>query len=217
MYFSGEHITCEDTIAEGEGTTDDPSHRNYDEYLESVPCGTQYPAILKGVPGCKRRSNDRLGCTRVPFIEPIGASRERFYEQKLALGMSWYCAERPKVEADGSCTWTFQWDPPRGVDVSGESLVIGKNSIAFEVLCNHLEEKFSEHNCECCALDQQSSTCPSCRHALGWHKCQHSSSHVWKKGTFHAGVLDVCGLGLSKHIALARGAAPTHNVRISQN
>ena len=122
MYFSGEHTTCEDTVAEDEGATDDPSHRNsaalaihfhsfkivvflrdpnkqklsylkgyegnYDEYLESVPCGTHYPANQKGVPDCKRRSNDRLGCTRVPFIEPIGASRERFYEQKLALGTS---------------------------------------------------------------------------------------------------------------------------------
>ena len=29
LYFSGEHVTNEDTVAEeGEGTTDDPSHRN---------------------------------------------------------------------------------------------------------------------------------------------------------------------------------------------
>ena len=87
MYLSGESATCEDTISEEEGTPDDPSHRNYDEYLERVPLGTHYPSTQRCVPGCKRRSNDRLACTRVPFIEPVGASRERFYEQKLALGL----------------------------------------------------------------------------------------------------------------------------------
>ena len=78
----------EDTISDEEGTRDDPSHRNYDAYLEGVPLGTHYPSTQKCVPGCKRRSNDRLGCTRVPFIEPIGASRERFYEHKLSLALA---------------------------------------------------------------------------------------------------------------------------------
>ena len=146
MYLAGENVTCEDTISEEEGTPDDACHRNYDEYLEGVPLGTHFPSNLRCVPGCKRRSN-------VPFIEPIGASREWFYKQKLALGLAWYSAECPKLEADGSTTWTFQWDTPHGADVGGEVLVIGKNSIAFEVLCNRLEEKFSDYNCECCALD----------------------------------------------------------------
>ena len=108
----------EDTISDEEGTQDDPAHRNYDAYLEGVPLGTHYPSTQKCVPGCKRRSNDRLGCTRVPFIEPIGASRERFYEQNLSLALAWYCEEAPKVEQDGSITWTFRWDAPRGVDIT---------------------------------------------------------------------------------------------------
>ena len=41
------------------------------------------------VPGCKRRASARLGVRRVPFIEPIGASREAFYESKLASGLPW--------------------------------------------------------------------------------------------------------------------------------
>ena len=180
----------EDTISDEEGTRDDPSHRNYDAYLEGVPLGTHYPSTQKCVPGCKRRSNDRLGCTRVPFIEPIGASRERFYEQKLSLALAWYCEEAPKVEQDGSITWTFRWDAPRGVDMTGEVLVIGKNSIAFEVMCNRLEERFSDFNCECCALDSRESTCPSCRHAIGWHRCQAIDRVRWRKGSLHAGVLD---------------------------
>ena len=181
----------EDTISDEEGTQDDPAHRNYDAYLEGVPLGTHYPSTQKCVPGCKRRSNDRFGCTRIPFIEPIGASRERFYEQKLALSLAWYCDDIPKVEADGSAIWRFRWDPPRGIDMTGgEVLVIGKNTIAFEVLCNRLEERFSDFNCECCALDSCESTCRSCRHTTGWHRCQATDRLRWRKGSLHAGALD---------------------------
>ena len=45
---------------------------------------------------------------------------------------------------------------PRGVDVSGESLVTGKN-IAFEIMRNRLEQQLSDYNCERCALDSRES------------------------------------------------------------
>ena len=62
-----------------------------------VRLGTHFLAITKYVPGCKRRAQTRLGCTRVPSIEPMGASREDFYECKLVLGLPWYCSEKPQV------------------------------------------------------------------------------------------------------------------------
>ena len=63
----------------------DINHRNYDEMMEETSEGTHFLATAKHVPGCKRRSQARLGCSRVPFIEPIGSSRENFYEAVRAL------------------------------------------------------------------------------------------------------------------------------------
>ena len=57
-------------------------------------------------------------------------------------------------------------------------------------MCNRLEERFSDFNCECCALDSCESTCRSCRHATGWHRCQATDRIRWRKGSLHAGVLD---------------------------
>ena len=108
--------------------------------------------------------------------EPIGQSRERFYEMKAALGLAWYCAEKPQVEADGSTTWRFRWNPPEGVNVEPQTLVVGRHNAAFEELCDKLEDKFCQHElglvCECCALDATDSVCPSCRHSIGFHRCE---------------------------------------------
>ena len=68
--MAGENMTNEDTIEDEDPFPDDTSHRNYDAYCESVPAGTQYASTQKRLPGCKRRANERLGCTRVPFIAP---------------------------------------------------------------------------------------------------------------------------------------------------
>ena len=75
------HGTTEDTIAiDEEPTPPDLSHRNYDELMEDTPAGAHFLASATHVPGCKRRVQTRLGCSRVPFIEPIGGTREDFYE-----------------------------------------------------------------------------------------------------------------------------------------
>ena len=63
--------TMEDTIAsDEEPAPPDLSHRNYDELLEETPPGAHFLACATHVPGCKRRVQTRLGCSRVPFIEP---------------------------------------------------------------------------------------------------------------------------------------------------
>ena len=63
--------TMEDTIAsDEEPAPPDMSHRNYDELMEDTPPGAHFLACATHVPGCKRRVQTRLGCSRVPFIEP---------------------------------------------------------------------------------------------------------------------------------------------------
>ena len=63
--------TMEDTIpSDEEPAPPDLSHRNYDEVMEETPPGAHFLASFSHVPGCKRRVQTRLGCSRVPFIEP---------------------------------------------------------------------------------------------------------------------------------------------------
>ena len=107
----------EDTLAsDEEPAPPDLSHRNYDELMEATPQGAHFLANFKHVPGVRRRRQSSLGVSRVPFIEPIGNSREDFFEAKLVLGLPWYCPTLPEVvhREDGSkCTeYSFRCDAP---------------------------------------------------------------------------------------------------------
>ena len=202
--------TAEDTLRdEDENAPEvDASHRNFDEMMEATRPGVYFASTAKHVPGAKRRNQLRLGVSRVPFIEPIGASREDFYEAKLVLALPWYCPEMPKVvkNADGHdvTEWTFQCDPPTGDAIGGHDLApivlkLGAETMSFEVLCNHLEQRFCDADidliCPCCAQELPDSVCASCRHAVGFHRCQNPNNEkkhfLWTKGSLHAGVLDV--------------------------
>ena len=92
--------TAEDTVndVDEDAPPVDIYHRNYDEFMETIRPSTHFLSNAQHVPGCKRRVPARLGASRVPFIEPIGASRETFYESKLALGLAWYCDEKPRTQ-----------------------------------------------------------------------------------------------------------------------
>ena len=198
-------MTAEDTINDDRAPPADATHRNYDEQMEETPAGAHFVASCKQVPGCKRRAQSCLGVSRVPFIEPIGTTREDFYESKLVLALPWYCPEKPEVvtNAEGhECTrWTFQWDPPDdlgGVSLESEILKLGRDPVSFEMLCNRLEKQFCDHElglvCACCTEELAEAPCPACRHATGWHKCHNPANHghfLWRKGSLHAGVLDV--------------------------
>ena len=197
------HNSVDDTVeAEDAADVVDTAHRNYDEAMEATPQGTHFLASCKHVPGCRRRRQSCLGVSRVPFIEPVGGSREDFYEAKLILALSWYCPALPEVvhREDGSaCTeYTFQWDPPD--DLGGQYLdsvvlKLGRESVNFEVVCNLLEKRFCEAElglvCGCCAETALRSVCPSCAFATGWHKCTNDGHFLWRKGSLHAGSLDV--------------------------
>ena len=201
--------TLEDTIgSDEEAAPVDTGHRNYDESMEDTPESAHFLASTKHVPGCKRRSQSRLGCSRVPFIEPIGSSREHFYEAKLVLGLPWYCPEVPQVvKREGGqddTEWTFVFDPPvneiGGQFIEPEVLKLGEQrQVSFEMICHRLEAKFCDAElgivCRCCTEEMLESPCRSCRYAAGFHICRNEHNdcghHLWKKGTLHAGILDV--------------------------
>ena len=90
--------SIEDTRADEEEdgclVGDDPSHVHHDPLMASVTAGTKYPSA-KNIPSARRRQQTRLGVTRSPFIEPIGATRENHYQCRLLLGLSWFCPTGP--------------------------------------------------------------------------------------------------------------------------
>ena len=250
-YMAGEGDTAaagnmEDTLAsDEEPAPPDLSHRNYDELMEETPPGAHFLASFTHVPGCKRRVQTRLGCSRVPFIEPMGATREDFYESKLVLGLPWFCPVKPEIvkndEGQDVTEYTFQFDPPineiGGNFLESEVLKLGRSDVSFETMCHRLEAKFCDAElglvCRCCAEEMEGwfgnlspqrsnfgpspelvrgpgknlsgplfqfcillgAPCGSCRYAVGFHICRnehcHVGHHVWRKGTLHAGVLDV--------------------------
>ena len=128
--------------------------------------------------------------------------REAFYEQRLLLGLAWYCSEPPIVDESGAQSWRFSWTPPEETgapDLEPLELWIGTDAISFERISHEIEMKFcaSEHNlvCECCAMSLPS-VCPNCEFAVGFHWCVNSQNTRkeymrWKKGSLFAGALDI--------------------------
>ena len=68
--------TMEDTI--DEDTPEKPykveneCHRHWDELMEKTSAGTTFKATQPGVSASRRRSDARLGVSRLAFLEPIG-------------------------------------------------------------------------------------------------------------------------------------------------
>ena len=161
-----------------------------------------------------RRKNSELAVSRTPVLEPLGAQREHFYEQRLLLGLPWHCTGYPRrctaatppcakttCKSLPSATWVLEarlGDFNLGdVRLPEIDFQLGPDQIlSFEEKCKELEEEFCkvEHGlvCHCCALEIAGSPCPACRFAIGFHKCQlHGERLWWCKGTLHAGECDV--------------------------
>ena len=72
----------EDTI--NEDTPENPykivneCHRHWDAVMERTPAGTTFKATQPGVSASRRRSDARLGVSRLAFLEPIGPGRENY-------------------------------------------------------------------------------------------------------------------------------------------
>ena len=97
---------------------------------------------MKHVYGSRRRHQSRLAVSRTATLDPIGATRETVYQNKLLLGLSWYCAAPParRLSADGAVLvdWTLKWSPPPELDgqLRPKEMVLGpEEAVSFETVC----------------------------------------------------------------------------------
>ena len=173
-----EDTCCEDPILR------QVDHKDYDEFSESAPEGQRYASFIKHVEGLRRRHQSRLAVSRVATLEPFCASREKSYEQRLLLGLSWYCAAplSTRLAGDGQVLvdWTFMWTPPSAADLGAtlepQVLVLGPDrAVSFERICADLEKEFCRRKhkliCACCALEKEDHKCKACRYCTGFHRC----------------------------------------------
>jgi len=197
--------TIEDTCCE-ESMLPEPDHKNYDEWSETVAEGKRFKSFMKHVEGARRRHQSRLAVNRTATLEPIGASRETFYQNRLLLSLSWYCDSPPKQTLiEGGkvlVAWTVTWTPPPEVEaqLQPKHLVLGpEEAVSFEAVCAEYERDFCrpEHGleCACCALETKEFVCKSCTNCIGFHWC--TNNHLgqgklrWRKGSLFGGDLDI--------------------------
>ena len=114
----------------------------------------------------RRRNQSRLAVNRSPTLEPIAEKRVRFYEQRLLLGLSWFCESPPtsSLAEDGkvNVTWTFTWTPPEelATQLAPVELMLGTGlAVSLETVCPDLEKEFTrgKHGlvCTCCKLEKE--------------------------------------------------------------
>ena len=203
--------TLEDTVDEVdcECAESDVYHCHFDSDAEHITAGSVLASTIPHLEAMCRRRSTRLGISRLPFIEPIGASREQFYEARLLAVLPWYCSEKP---SEG--VWTFRCDLPDAVDCASVTLKVGKGmAVSFEQICAGLEKQFCESctYCACCTAEQHE-RCRACKNAVGFHKCCRagvSEQIVWRQGSLHGGVVDVKRAMLNLH----RKGLPLKNLR----
>ena len=147
----------------GDGAT----HRHYDSFMESQPVGKRFAARCPGVPSAKRRMYSRMACSRVPSLEPIGESREHFYQQRLLLGLAWYTDVTPAlitVNGKRAVQWDLKWSMPASLARRGlpsitlqVATATSGSGFSFEERAHHFETVFSSGEfglvCPCCAQE----------------------------------------------------------------
>lgn len=187
----------EDTIQEDDNLIGcDKHHRHYDYFSEKTLPGTRFSSCAHGLEPLIRRKQARLGVSRPPYQEPLGKRRDDFYEQKLLLGLPWYCSEAPKMLPNRKLQWTFRWTSPISSVASTELQIIQGEPPAFEHECKALEDHICASDdivCRCCAMEE-TKRCRTCIHAKSFHICSLPSNDKkvvrWAKGTLHAGHID---------------------------
>ena len=102
-----------------------------------------------------RRGNMDMCVPRSGFWEPMGAGREAFYEQRLLLGLPWFCkasAGHRRVDGETKPCWTFTTSAPRvPPNLLSFSMVERRleQELLFEQLCLNYANAFSDYSCEC--------------------------------------------------------------------
>ena len=181
-------------------------HRHYDPYMENQAPGKRYLARWKGVPSARRRMHSRLGVARVQHMEPIGTTRESFYQQKLVLGLPWYADAAPQIVETGggkrAVSWVLKWARPESLaayalpDIALEISTAGC-AFSWEERAHHYETLFCSSPlnlvCRCCDGEVGEGPCNACRFAVGFHVCPKSgvSQHRWRRTTLFGGQLDI--------------------------
>ncbi len=184
--------TNEDTVMGDDDAMEvDRSHRHYDNFSERTPAGVKFPCVAKGIETLSRRRQGRLAVSRLPYLEPLGKRREEFYEQRLLLGLPWYCPHSPVMLESGDLEWTFAWDSPVAALVPQELRLSPNCNVSFETLSAETERHIGSEPqliCGCCLLEE--SRCKACMYAVGFHRCEKTEMPQWKKGTLHDGQMD---------------------------
>ena len=213
--------TVDDDSDDGVLRGDDRCHRHYDATANALIPGTSLPCSVakKALPHAHRRRNTDLCVPRSAFLEPIGVTREEFYQQRLLLNLSWHCDKRPRTvggAGNRTVTWTFHTQAPHTPpELQSFSVTNGQlaDNDTYEARCSAYEQAYEEYACECCreleragAQDpRQPGPCGSCLHAVGWHRCdQDELEERWRAGSLHNGHFDVA----STLWALARRLVP---------
>jgi len=160
--------------------------------MEDVPAGSKFPSRAAGVETASRRKQSCLGVTRTATLQPIGASREDFYEQRLLLTLPWRCEDGPASNAAGQ-EWCFLWDPPSDGPAPVELRICDKPTQSFEKICKDIELNicsFPDIICACCAV-AESEVCKSCRFAVGFHLCEKKPDQLlWRRNCLHGEEMD---------------------------
>ncbi len=195
----------------GHLASDPVSHRHYDEFASKLKPGASFRSrsSFSRAPVAKRRENLELACSTTYDFEPVGETREDFYQQRLLLALPWRSAgDGPEVQqqegADPIVTWKLVSEPPEstktagGVQVPVEEVTVGESiENSWEMKCHELENMYSSQlGCRCCAGELAGARCGNCRHAVGFHKCvaEEGGGHiVWRRGTLFKGSLDAEG------------------------
>ena len=115
-------------------------HRHYDIDAQAMAPGESYSCFgfpkVRQAANAHRRGNFDLCIPRSGFLEPLGAGREAFYEQRLLFGLPWFCKASPgQSRVDGQtkpcCTFaTSAPEEPRHLE-------------AFSMIERRLEHEFT--------------------------------------------------------------------------
>lgn len=218
-------VTSENTVDDDHEveTTPEPNHRHFDRFSETVPVGQCFLSDFDGTDGVRRRQQTRFAVNRNAFITPLGAEREKFYEQRLLLTLAWFCPEKPVRDDDG-VEWHYRWAKPLASELRGGivlpdiDIYLGRHPISYEELCKETDDRLSHWRyglvCNCCAGQHRNGErCVACQFAVGFHRCGHpdraTDTLLWRKGSLFGGVLDIQRLLFNLH----RKGVPTPVLR----
>ena len=151
-------------------------HRHYDAFMGTQPPGKTYASRWKGVDTAKRRAHSRLGVAKTQHLEPIGRTRERFYQQRLVLGLPWYADSAPLLVETGNTkhvSWLLKFKRPWTLaaydlpEIILEMSTAG-SSFSYEERAHHYENIFSSStlnvSCRCCDGEIGQGACDACRY-----------------------------------------------------